>query len=1195
MGAGLELAGRYVLEELLGHGNVGEVWRAIDWELGRPVAVKVIRDRIDDRKLATGFQREAQIAASLRHPGITVVHDFGEHDGQPFIVMELLHGRDLGAMLRDAPAGLPVAMSVSLTVQAAEALQAAHAGGVIHRDLKPANLFLETGGQLKICDFGIAVAAGAAASQVASSYIVGSPAYMSPEQCDGEEVGQLSDLYSLGCVLYALLTGQPPFPVGEALAVMKQHRKATPASLRALRPDVPTDLDQLVLELLAKDPAQRRPRGAGDLADMLKALQAPWPVARESATPAVSSGMPARAAEQSGAPGIGAAELRDLIEGRRGFRDVLGLLTAAGDGLTLPDLEELTEHVDLASYEIQDVLRDGADRIFAARAADWDAQHIYLLAGEALRADAAAVLGAGKLSGYRQQLHEWAGRYQQQGWPAATPGYLLAGYPRMLCDAGEIERLAGCATDPVRHDRMFVLSGGDSAALTEIAAAQDAVLAQDDPDLHTMARLAVHRSDLAERGAAIPVGLPAVWISLNQPDRGENLARSITSPGKQAQALAAVSAALATAGLQDRAQRAAAAAEAAARSLGEPGAQAQALTAVAATLARPEPGSAAPDTATRRNARADRSALSRADDAADLASAGLYDQAEDAARSIADPIQQAQALTAVARALAAAGLHERAATAAMAAEAAVRSAKGPGRDRALADLVIALTTAGLRDRAEQVWRCISEPRARDRARAGVAWASPGGQGQAATRVAGGYGNMQRLKAIAAMAADLAQAGLRDQAEVAGAGAIASAMTGAAGMRYYYPASELAKIALVLAKAGLREQAIRAFIAAWKAAPSVVNQAAVSQVLAEASPSLRASVVQRGVPAASPGERAAATRPRSPVSLTMAKRMARTAIRSASKREDAVALADVAVRLASAGFHEQAEDVARSITEPRSRGRALTDINLALADGAWTRAIRGTSTQYGLFGSVRREQTEMIARSISHPQVQARALADVALALSITGYQDQAEEIARSISEPQIQARALTDVAVALSETGSHGQAVRIARSISEPLAQTRALASLVSALARAGRNDQAGRTVGHVLAAAPSITDPAQRVPVLAAMAVALTAAGLNDSAADAAIAAEVAARAVTSPDQQAPALAAAARALAGLRGPANAASYRKLARSMIALAWIKGPWELPLHALSAAAPPVLEVIAALTVSDHASSPDSHGSPATQY
>jgi serine/threonine protein kinase len=241
---------------------MGEVWLAVDEQLDRPVAVKVLRDDLADPELAGRFRREARIAARLQHPGITVVHDVGSDNGQLFIVMELLHGRDLAAMLAQAPTGLPIDAAVSLTIQAADALQALHAGGVVHRDLKPANLFVLDRGQLKICDFGIALAFDSATRLTATGQAIGTAAYMSPEQCRGQHLDKRSDLYSLGCVLYALLTGQPPFAQGQPLAIMHQHLNTAPAPPRTIRPDIPPELDHLVLELLAKDPARRPPTDA---------------------------------------------------------------------------------------------------------------------------------------------------------------------------------------------------------------------------------------------------------------------------------------------------------------------------------------------------------------------------------------------------------------------------------------------------------------------------------------------------------------------------------------------------------------------------------------------------------------------------------------------------------------------------------------------------------------------------------------------------------------------------------------------------------------------------------------------------------------------------------------------------------------------------------------------------------------------
>jgi parallel beta-helix repeat protein len=284
---GTEIAGRYVLETRLGRGGMGEVWRASDRQLRRLVAVKVMGERVADTRR---FEREARIAARLQHPGITVVHDFGTHDGLPYIVMELLRGHDLAFELSQSPAGLPPDRVIPLAIQAAEALQAAHENRVIHRDLKPANLFLQSNGQLKICDFGIARTTDTSEVLITSpGYAIGTVAYMSPEQCEGEPADQRSDLYSLGCVLYALLTGQPPFPVGEQVVIMDHQRHTPPEDPRARRPDIPADLGRLVLNLLAKAPDQR-PADAGQV---IAALKGPAPAA-SSQTEVTVPGGPAR-------------------------------------------------------------------------------------------------------------------------------------------------------------------------------------------------------------------------------------------------------------------------------------------------------------------------------------------------------------------------------------------------------------------------------------------------------------------------------------------------------------------------------------------------------------------------------------------------------------------------------------------------------------------------------------------------------------------------------------------------------------------------------------------------------------------------------------------------------------------------------------------------------------------------------------
>jgi WD40 repeat protein len=297
--AGTELAGRYVLEQVLGSGAMGDVWRGIDRQLERPVAVKVMRDRLADPRR---FQREARIAARLQHPGITVVHDVGMHDGQPFFVMELLQGSDLAAILDRAPGRwLPVETAVSLIAQAATALQVAHSAHIIHRDLKPANLFRQDSGLLKICDFGVARMVDATDGLVTAGYAIGTALYMSPEQCEGEmQIDGRSDLYSLGCVLHELLTGRPPFSRGKAREIMNQHMNTPPTSMRTLRPDIPNELDTIVLTMLAKKPNDR-PNDADGLAATLLAALRPGVPAAGQGVPSVraKSEGPAPAADES--------------------------------------------------------------------------------------------------------------------------------------------------------------------------------------------------------------------------------------------------------------------------------------------------------------------------------------------------------------------------------------------------------------------------------------------------------------------------------------------------------------------------------------------------------------------------------------------------------------------------------------------------------------------------------------------------------------------------------------------------------------------------------------------------------------------------------------------------------------------------------------------------------------------------------
>jgi hypothetical protein len=279
---GLELRGRYRLDEPIGAGGMGDVWRGVDLRLRRPVAIKILpADLAADQSAVERFRREAETTAGLQHPGITVTFDIDEHRDGPdeliFLVMELLTGRDLGTVLAQEPHGVPIELAVSLIAQAADALAAAHSRGIVHRDIKPANLFLLNDGRVKLCDFGIA-RLGDATKLTAAGNFIGTPLYMAPEQFRAEALDARSDLYSLGCVLYELLVGSPPFEtVTNPAAIMYQHLNRTPAPLGSRRPAVPEHLERLTLDLLAKDPGQRPPNAAAVVASLRGGAHRPPP------------------------------------------------------------------------------------------------------------------------------------------------------------------------------------------------------------------------------------------------------------------------------------------------------------------------------------------------------------------------------------------------------------------------------------------------------------------------------------------------------------------------------------------------------------------------------------------------------------------------------------------------------------------------------------------------------------------------------------------------------------------------------------------------------------------------------------------------------------------------------------------------------------------------------------------------------
>ena len=262
--------GRYTIERTIGAGGMAVVYRAHDEELDRDVAIKVLADHhASDPEFRQRFLREARLAAPLSHPNIVSVYDAGEVDGSPYIVMELVEGTTLAAELKRRNR-LPPAEAIDLGVQACAGLQHAHAGGLVHRDVKPQNLLLGEEGVLKIADFGIARAIEGTQLTLAGT-ILGTAAYLSPEQAAGEPVTPAADLYSLGAVLYEAIGGRPPFDFETLAQLAAQHRDGTVESLRELAPETPSELDDLVRGCLAREPAAR-PDSAASLGHALAAL-----------------------------------------------------------------------------------------------------------------------------------------------------------------------------------------------------------------------------------------------------------------------------------------------------------------------------------------------------------------------------------------------------------------------------------------------------------------------------------------------------------------------------------------------------------------------------------------------------------------------------------------------------------------------------------------------------------------------------------------------------------------------------------------------------------------------------------------------------------------------------------------------------------------------------------------------------------
>jgi serine/threonine protein kinase len=283
-----EQIGPYAVLEFLGAGGMGEVYKVRDTRLDRAAAVKFVPQAFaTDPSALERFQREARAASALNHPRICTIYDSGDHQGRPYFVMEFLEGQSL----KDSMDGkrVPVPQLLDFAAQICDALQAAHAKGIVHRDIKPANIFVTAGGQIKILDFGLAKRvtephstvtatvrkverAGAPTALSRPGGLMGTPAYLSPEQARGEEVDVRTDIFSLGVVLYEMATGRPTFRGETSEATIDSILRETPVEPSALNPAVPKGLDRIVLKALEKK-RDARYQSAGELLAELDALQ----------------------------------------------------------------------------------------------------------------------------------------------------------------------------------------------------------------------------------------------------------------------------------------------------------------------------------------------------------------------------------------------------------------------------------------------------------------------------------------------------------------------------------------------------------------------------------------------------------------------------------------------------------------------------------------------------------------------------------------------------------------------------------------------------------------------------------------------------------------------------------------------------------------------------------------------------------
>lgn len=326
------LGNRYRLIHQVGKGGMALVYKGYDQMLERPVAIKLLReDFSEDNEFRERFKQEAKSAANLSHPNIVTVHDFGIDSIGVFIVMEYVSGTDLKSKIKEK-GYYPIFEGTPLIIQACAGLGYAHRAGIVHCDVKPQNMLISRDQRLKITDFGIARALSSISTEYRSDVVWGSPQYFSPEQALGEPPSPASDVYSLGVVMYEMLTGQLPFDADSIEELTRLHQTQDPLEPSRIVPEIPSELDQIILKILAKEPSARY-RTADQLGHVLMKYQ-DQPEGYFSITSALPAEVSIQETQRSAPPPITTEdytyENKTIVDWKMIWLELLALLAVGG-------------------------------------------------------------------------------------------------------------------------------------------------------------------------------------------------------------------------------------------------------------------------------------------------------------------------------------------------------------------------------------------------------------------------------------------------------------------------------------------------------------------------------------------------------------------------------------------------------------------------------------------------------------------------------------------------------------------------------------------------------------------------------------------------------------------------------------------------------------------------------------------------